>query len=808
MWHPSKSKPDLSILGLVLYDHYGPPDSLNLGDGAEPVNDDSTLDEYNIKEFVDRFVHAAVKYAESSITTNVLFPMGEDFCYRNSEPYYKNMDKIIHYMKKDGRVNAFYSNPEIYVDAVKKETKASKHEWLQNNDDFFPYSHNPHSYWTGYFTSRPAVKRLERQAMNVLMACRQAEIFTSSKDEFKQSKSSSSLRLARAMAIVQHHDGVSGTEKQFVAEDYTKRLSQGVKKCEDVISRAYFCSNDQFPVETARNNEMEGRESDPALLETCLQATNTSICAGTERAIAGAEISVVVYNPLGFIPGAAETAVERTQKLFNLKDSQKCRTQEVRLPVIANSQFVHSITHFATGSATHEVVFDACVRPLAFSRYLIKLQNSSEPGGQNDDAANLCNTPFRVSNGIVTVEFENMKIKMSCTLGVITHIAGEDGEDIKLQQEFMYYESNNGSAEVNSPSGAYIFRPVSQTPEPIEPSNELKIVEGSRTRNGHLLEVRVHINPWLSQIIRPAASTNEKMLDVSVVVGPIPVAPSITESSASATQEMSPQAASPWVGKEVIVRYTTDIKSKGVFYTDANGREMQRRVRDHRENWPLRDTEPVSRNYYPINTRLSIRDEQMDSASKLIKTLNLYTDRSVGGSSISDGQIELMIHRRCLHDDYLGVGDPLDEPGYVSYPGWKQTSDCKADGVREPENDKDVTSILSSDISGFCACDETHKVKFDCGHESTSCADACPSSPKCRFRRTGGCDPHGPREPAGDTDCDATIIHGMSGFCECDGDYTVPFTCDHGPIKCKDVSNKEKADAAIDLYPVEAHQLG
>jgi len=30
------------------------------------------------------------------------------------------------------------------------------------------------------------------------------------------------------MGIVQHHDAISGTEKQHVADDYVQRLSQGI----------------------------------------------------------------------------------------------------------------------------------------------------------------------------------------------------------------------------------------------------------------------------------------------------------------------------------------------------------------------------------------------------------------------------------------------------------------------------------------------------------------------------------------------------------------------------------------------------
>ena len=41
------------------------------------------------------------------------------------------------------------------------------------SDDFFPYAHHPHGFWTGYFTSRPTLKRYERYSNNILQAVRQ-----------------------------------------------------------------------------------------------------------------------------------------------------------------------------------------------------------------------------------------------------------------------------------------------------------------------------------------------------------------------------------------------------------------------------------------------------------------------------------------------------------------------------------------------------------------------------------------------------------------------------------------------------------
>ena len=63
-------------------------------------------------------------------------------------------------------------------------------------------------------------------------------------------------------------------------------------------------------------------------------------------------------------------------------------------------------------------------------------------------------------------------------------------------------------------------------------------------------------------------------------------------------------------GKEVVLRYDTDVASGDVFYTDSNGRETVKRVRDKRGPSypaPYKISEPVAGNYYPVNALASIR---------------------------------------------------------------------------------------------------------------------------------------------------------------------------------------------------------
>jgi hypothetical protein len=103
--------------------------------------------------------------------------------------------------------------------------------WSVKQDDFFPYSDCPHCFWTGYFTSRPALKRLERVSSSFLMAARQIDSMVdhSVKVDADQLQCKDPIhQLEDASGVIQHHDGVSGTSKQHVAYDYAKRVQAGI----------------------------------------------------------------------------------------------------------------------------------------------------------------------------------------------------------------------------------------------------------------------------------------------------------------------------------------------------------------------------------------------------------------------------------------------------------------------------------------------------------------------------------------------------------------------------------------------------
>jgi alpha-mannosidase len=144
--------------------------------------------------------------------------MGTDFRYQYAYSWFRQIDKFIHYVNKDGRLNVLYSTPSIYTDAK----YAANESWPLKTDDFFPYADKPNAYWTGYFTSRPAFKKYVRDLSGYYLAARQLEFLRG-----RDSSGPTTDMLADALAIAQHHDAVSGTQRQHVAADYALRLSMG-----------------------------------------------------------------------------------------------------------------------------------------------------------------------------------------------------------------------------------------------------------------------------------------------------------------------------------------------------------------------------------------------------------------------------------------------------------------------------------------------------------------------------------------------------------------------------------------------------
>ncbi len=145
-----------------------------------------------------------------------------------------NFQNIRHINKRQGEkspFNIFYSTPACYVNEVNKANVT----WPTKEDDFFPYR-GEDIYWTGFFSSRPSLKYMIRQGGSLLQACKQMASILKLKSEEDTGELSV---MKEAMALIQHHDGITGTQSQRVTDDYVRILQKGVEECTKTTNSYY-----------------------------------------------------------------------------------------------------------------------------------------------------------------------------------------------------------------------------------------------------------------------------------------------------------------------------------------------------------------------------------------------------------------------------------------------------------------------------------------------------------------------------------------------------------------------------------------
>uniref|UniRef100_A0A1S4HD42 Alpha-mannosidase n=1 Tax=Anopheles gambiae TaxID=7165 RepID=A0A1S4HD42_ANOGA len=593
MWKTSDSLEQSELFTSGLYYIYAPPPGFcfDVLCNDDPIIDGPYSADNNVKEKVDLFLDTVHNMSKTFLTNNIILTMGEDFHYQDANMWFKNLDKLIRYtnqrQSEGSMVNVFYSTPSCYLKAV---NEANVH-WPTKSDDFFPYASDPTAFWTGYFTSRPTQKRYEREGNHFLQVCKQLSAIAPMKESFYESHLTA---LREVMGVMQHHDAITGTEKQHVADDYARMLYEAFEACSANTRSAL--------------NQLTGeRDSFKFDWGYCKQA-NVSACAMTESSD---NLVVLLYNPLGH---SSNDFVRLPVKEGNYM-VRNDRGQTVRSTLIPIPSSVIDLP-FRESEATHELVFQGeQVAPVGYKSYYVSKEESKSSSfaavmRQEDNVS--------IGNDRLTVHFDENGFMSQITI---------DGETHPLKQNFLYYEGAYGNNEEfrNRSSGAYIFRP-NGTEKAVTDVVEIQVVKSDLVQEVHQI-----FNEWISQVIRVYAG--QEHVELEWLVGPIPIDDS--------------------KGKEIISRFESDIKSEGTFWTDSNGREMLRRVWNHRDTWELELSEPVPGNYFPVTAKITIQDER--------HRLSVLNDRAQGGSSLVDGQLELMVHRRLLRDDRFGVGEALNE---------------------------------------------------------------------------------------------------------------------------------------------------
>lgn len=324
------------------------------------------------------------------------------------------------------------------------------------------------------------------------------------------------------------------------------------------------------------------------MIEHC-HLLNVSICPLAQaRSAARQPFAITVYNGI---------ARPRSEVVFVPVEDDKFGAfmEDGRTPILAQLLPASLSASAWSGSSYRLLAFTASMPSLRTAVYILKPVAAQAVTPEVEQPAT---DPFTVENDVFSLRFVNGR------LASVTN--KRNGLTAAVRQELFWYPSYRSVPETraNQSSGAYIFRPETNTPVPVLAMPAEPTVTILSKNANPSIEVRQQFTPWVNQTIRLLAGSNSVELEWSI--GPV-----------------------PWedgVGKELISRFDTDIASGGLLWTDSNGREMLQRKRDFRPTFPLRVTEPVAGNYYPVTVAAFIRDAT--------RQLTIVTDRAQGAASI------------------------------------------------------------------------------------------------------------------------------------------------------------------------------
>lgn len=560
----------------------------------------------------------------------LLVPLGDDFRYDKPQEWdaqFFNYQRLFDFLnsKPDLHVQAQFGTLSDYFDALYKRTGvepgARPPGFPVLSGDFFSYADREDHYWTGYYTSRPFYKNLDR----VLEAhLRGAEILYSLAvaharraglaSQFPLSNFALLTDARRTLGLFQHHDAITGTAKEAVVVDYGVRLLRSLVSLKQVIMNAahYLVLGDK-----------KAYHFDPEVPFLQMDDTRLNHDALPERTVIQLESSpryVVLFNPL---------EQERLSVVSLLVSSPRVRVLSEEGQPLA----VQVSAHWSSATDMVPDVYQVSVpvRLPALGLGVLQLQQGLDGPRTLPSSVRvyLHGRPLSVSrneafplrvidSGTSDFALSNryMQVWFSGLTGLLKSVRRVDEEqEQRVGMEFLVY----GTRSSKDKSGAYLFLPDGEA-KPYVPRDPpvLRVTEGPFFSEVVACYEHVH------QVVRlyNLPGVEGLSLDVSSLVD-----------------------IRDYVNKELALRIRTDIDSQGIFFTDLNGFQVQ--PRRYLKKLPLQA------NFYPMPVMAYLQDAQ--------NRLTLHTAQALGVSSLHNGQLEVILDRRLMQDDNRGLGQGLKD---------------------------------------------------------------------------------------------------------------------------------------------------
>uniref|UniRef100_A0AAX7TWI8 Alpha-mannosidase n=1 Tax=Astatotilapia calliptera TaxID=8154 RepID=A0AAX7TWI8_ASTCA len=515
-----------------------------------------TIVEANVAERAQLLLDQYRKKSKLYRSKVLLVPLGDDFRYDKAlewDQQYINYQKLFDYMNShpEMHVQAQFGTLTDYFNAVYKTNGVAQGSrpagYPVLSGDFFAYADREDHYWTGYFTSRPFYKSMDRVIESHL---RGAEILYSlavanarhagMAGRYPVSDYSLLVDARRSVGLFQHHDAITGTAKENVVIDYGTKLLRsliGLKRV--IINAAHFL--------VMKNKEFYRFYQTEPFLET----VNANFTYKKQT-----DLYLVMFNPVERERLCAVTVLVNTVRVRVLTEDGQT------LPVQLSAQWSSASQMSAE---VFEATFMVRLPPLALAVFHLYDSPDSPMTLRSD-------TLLRLSGRGVAARAVDpigcwlcrLRTEISLySLSLLMILFTIDEEKFKICSITL-----RNILKSHCFAFLLLFQPYHQKEPPV-----VRVVEGPL-----FSEVVAHYQHFQQTIrIYNVPGVDGLSIDITTMV------------------DIRDQT-----NKELAMRLVTDIQSGEVFYTDLNGFQMQ--PRQHYLKLPLQA------NFYPMPSQAYIQD--------------------------------------------------------------------------------------------------------------------------------------------------------------------------------------------------------
>uniref|UniRef100_A0A8C5CEP5 Alpha-mannosidase n=1 Tax=Gadus morhua TaxID=8049 RepID=A0A8C5CEP5_GADMO len=479
--------------------------------------------EANVEERANLLLDQYRKKSKLFRSKVLLVPLGDDFRYDMAlewDQQFSNYQRLFDYMNAHPQmhVKAQFGTLSEYFSAVYKAggvaQGARPADFPVLSGDFFAYADREDHYWTGYFTSRPFYKSLDRVLESHL---RGAEILYSlalgharhaaMEGRYPVADYALLVDARRTVALFQHHDAITGTAKENVVVDY------------------------------GASGHSERFAILPHIHPFMHTFTHRRRCQPRKATGADWARYLVLYNPVEQERLCAVSVLVNTAHVRVLTEDGQT------LPVQVSAQWASPI------QMSSEATFMARLPALGLAVFHLYNMADSPMTLRSDTLLRLpgAGVSARAVDPLPVRSHISLHPPSPCVLPMKSIRLKDDPQEVKVQMHFLVY----GTRPSKDKSGAYLFLPDGTAKPYVQKEPPV---------------VRVEEGPLFSEVV-----SHFQHFQQTVRIHNVPGADGLSVELSTAV-DIRDQT-----NKELAMRLVTDIQSGDVFHTDLNGFQMQAR---------------------------------------------------------------------------------------------------------------------------------------------------------------------------------------------------------------------------------------